>query len=132
MHPTPFNPKASRGTLRMTARLALGDLYLMTDWEQRKNGAVSFLGHGVYGWDPRGRCYTLHWFDNVGIEHGAPFFGSWEGDSLTLLHEMTQFGTSRHVYTLTGDELRLRLEMSPDGKEWNTFLEGTYRRTATP
>jgi hypothetical protein len=43
MHPSPFDPRASKGTLRMTARLALGDLYLMTDWEQLKDGAVSFL-----------------------------------------------------------------------------------------
>lgn len=41
---------------------------------------------------------------------------------------MAQFGRSRHVYKLDGDSLTLRLEMSPDSKTWQTFMEGTYRR----
>jgi hypothetical protein len=129
IHPSPWDPKGARARTTMNGRMALGGLYLITDWQQVKDGQVSFLGHGVYGWDPRGKCFTLHWFDNTGVEHGAPFFGSWDDGALTLDHEMAQFGRSRHVYELKDGTLGLLLQMSPDGKAWNTFLEGSYRRT---
>jgi len=128
IHPTPFDPVGgvAHGTWR--TRRALAGFCLIADYEQRRGGAVNFEGHGVYGWDPRGRCYTLHWFDSTGSEQGEPAFGAWDGERLTLMHETTHVGHSRHVYEVAGDTFRFRLEHSPDGTDWLTFLEGEYHR----
>jgi hypothetical protein len=128
IHPTPFDPEGgpAHGTWR--ARVALGGFCLIADYEQRRGSGVNFEGHGVYGWDPRGRCYTLHWFDSVGVEHGEPAFGTWDDHRLVLTHETTHTGYSRQVYEVSGDSFRFGLETSADGVEWLPFLEGEYRR----
>jgi Protein of unknown function (DUF1579) len=128
--PTPFDPEGGPARGAWSARLALGGFCLIADYRQRRGGEVNFEGHGVYGWDPRGRCYTLHWFDSTGIEHGEPAFGAWDGDRLTLMHETTHAGHSRHVYEVTGDRFRFSLEHSPDGVEWMPFLQGEYEKTS--
>ena len=128
MLPTPWKPEGGKALGRMSARLSLGGFYLIMSYEQEQNGRLAFEGHGVLGWDPRGRCYTMHWFDSSGIEHGAPAIGSWDGNVLTLTHE-THLGHSRQVYEVGDGEYRFRLDNSADGRKWSTFLEGTYRRT---
>ena len=90
---------------------------LIADYEQRRGGVVNFEGHGVYGWDPRGRRYTLHWFDSVGVEHGEPAFGAWDDDRLVLMHEITHTGYSRQLYEVSGDTFRFALATSTDGVE---------------
>ncbi len=127
--PTPFDPEGgpAHGTWR--TRMALHGFCLIADYEQRRGGVVNFEGHGVYGWHPRERCYTLHWFDSTGIESGEPAFGGWDEGGLTLMHETT-VGHSRHVYEVDGDAFRFRLEHSPDGSEWMPFLEGEYHRVS--
>lgn len=126
--PTPFDPEGGPARGEWTLRMALGGFCLIADYRQRRGGEVNFEGHGVYGWDTRGRCYTLHWFDSTGFEHGEPAFGSWEGGRLTLMHETTHAGHSRHVYEIAADRFSFSLETSPDGSEWTPFLQGAYTR----
>jgi hypothetical protein len=126
--PSPFDAVGGKAIGRFTARLALDGFYLIADYEQERDGQVNFRGHGVYGWDQRGRCYTMHWFDSIGIEHDAPGLGSWEGDTLTLVHETRHTGSSRYTYVVAPSTYHLRLEHSPDGKDWTTILEGRYER----
>ncbi len=126
--PSPWEPQGTRATGRMTARMALGGFHLIMDWTQERDGVVNFEGHGVVGWDPRGRCYTMHWFDSMGVEHGAPQLGTWEGATLTFTHETTHMGFSRQVYEIRDDEYRFRLEYSRDGRAWKPFMESLYRR----
>jgi hypothetical protein len=128
LHPSPWDPKGGKAKGRMRARMALGGFHLIMDYEQERDGRMTFEGHGVLGWDPRGKCYALHWFDSSGIEHGAPSLGSWEGPTLSVQHETTDAGHSRQVYEIDEDEYRFKLQHSADGREWKTFLEGNYRR----
>jgi hypothetical protein len=126
--PAPWLPSGAKAIGRMSARMALGGFHLIMDWTQERDGTVNFEGHGVLGWDPRGKCYTMHWFDSQGIEHGAPSFGTWEGDTLILTHETNHLGDSRQVYVVGDGEYRFRLENSADGKTWTTFMQSVYRR----
>lgn len=129
IHPSRFDPNPGAAKSRVSARMALGGFYLISDYAQQRGGGVNFQGHGVFGWDPRGRCYTMHWFDSSGIEHGAPSLGTWEGNALILQHETTHMGFSRYVYEIVRDgEYTMKLQVSQDGKNWQTFLEGRYRR----
>ena len=91
---------------------------------------MTFEGHGVFGWDARGMCYPIHWFDSQGVEHGAPAFGTWE-ETVLHTHETTHMGHSRQVYDVEGDRCRFLLQYSRDGREWTTFLESAFRRVAT-
>ena len=63
LSPSPWLPQGAKAVGRMTARMALGGFHLIIDWTQERGGKVNFEGHGVLGWDPRGQCYTMHWFD---------------------------------------------------------------------
>jgi hypothetical protein len=124
----PGIPDHPRANSRMKARVALGGFHLIVDWEQERDGKVDFEGHGVLGWDNRGQCYTMHWFDSMGFEHGAPAYGPWENDTLALTHETNHAGHSRQVYELGGDNVRFLLQKSQDGREWNTIMESKLRR----
>jgi len=128
LHPSPWDATGATAEGRMTARMALGGFHLLIDWQQLRDGVVTFEGHGVLGWDPRGKCYTLHWFDSIGVEHGAPHLGTWDNDTLTLQHETSHMGHSRQVYRVGVDAYDFRLESSQDGKTWSTFMDGSYRR----
>ena len=126
--PGPWAPKGAKAIGRVTARTALGGFHLIVDWTQERDGRLTFEGHGVLGWDPRGKCYTLHWFDCMGVEHGAPLLGTWDGDTLTLTHETTHMGYSRQIYVIGEGEFRIKLETSEEAKKWSRFIEGIYQR----
>lgn len=128
IHPSRFDPKGGTAKGRMSARMDLGGFYLIADYQQERGAGVNFRGHGVFGWDPRGRCYTMHWFDSSGVEHGAPSLGTWEGNMLTLQHETTHMGFSRYLYEVGDGEYTMKLQISQDGRNWTTFLNGKYLR----
>lgn len=128
IHPSLFGPGGA-AIGRIEAKLGLRGFYLLLDWQQERAGNVVFEGHGVLGWDPRGKCYTMHWFDSSGIEHGAPALGIWDGNVLTLTHETTHMGQSRQVYDVSGDECRFSLQSSRDGNQWTPFIDAVYRRS---
>jgi hypothetical protein len=57
----------------------------------------------------------------------SPSFGSWDGDTLTVGHEDAA-GHHRYSWTVRGDRMDMSIENSPDGSDWTTFLDGSYRR----
>ena len=130
LHPSPWDPKGGKATGRVRARIELGGFHLITDYEQERGGAVNFRGHGVLSYDPRGRCYTMHWFDVMGFDPGPPAYGTWEGETLQFQHSHHK-GHSRYTYVFEKDGLyTLKIEMSPDGKSWMPFLTGNYTRVS--
>lgn len=107
-----------------TYRLACDGKFLVCDYEQRANGAVTFTGHGVYGWDGRAERYTMHWFDAGGVDPGAPAFGVLEGDTLTFARD-----GARYVYTFAGaGALSFRIERLQEGREPLCVMRSEYRR----
>ena len=125
--PSPWSPQGGTATGRYHSRLALHDFFLLTDYEQEHEGAVTFRGHGIFGWDPDTARYVMYWFDSMGFLPGEPATGAWEGDTLTLTH-VYERGHARYVWSVGDNELRMRIESSPDGQEWAVVLDGTYRR----
>jgi hypothetical protein len=128
LHVTPFNPTQGSATSRTTARLDLDGFFLISDYVQSREGRVSYRGHGILGYDNRQEHYTFRWFDVMGSDPGAPAVGHWKGDALQLQHQH-HMGYNRYTYRVPKDgSYTFKLEMSQDGREWFTFLEGTYRR----
>lgn len=127
MHPSPWDPKGGSAVGRNNHRLALNGFALISDYEQERDGAITFRGHGVMTYDPGEARYVLHWFDSLGSPPEV-FQGDFEGDVLTLAHG----GPGMHarlIYDLTREGiLGARMEMSPEGADWATFFECDYER----
>jgi len=127
MHPSQWDPKGSVARGKTTNRLDLSGFALISDYEQTRDGAVVFSGHGVYTYDPKKDHYALHWFDCMGSPPEV-FTGTFDGDVLVLAHG----GPGMHA-RMTYDfsepgTLVSKMEMSQDGAKWNTLFDGRYRR----
>jgi Protein of unknown function (DUF1579) len=126
MYPSQWDPQGGTATGRNDSRLALDGFALITDYEQERDGVITFRGHGVMTWDGKEECYLLHWFDSMGSPPEI-FRGNFEGDVLTVGH-----GGAMHVrliYDLTRDGVMgSAMEMSPDGTAWATLFTCDYRR----
>ena len=132
MFPSPWSPEGGSADATIRARIALDGFYLITDYEQWRDGRVVFRGHGVYGWDPRRARYTMSWVDSTGMGDGSAIGGTWDGDTLIFVGPAGEHHTSRYVYRFGDDEdtYRFAIEASTDGGvSWKPFLESTYRRT---
>ena len=128
MHSSQWDPKGGVAIGRNNHRFSLGGFALLADYEQERDGAVSFTGHGVYTYDPKEDRYSLHWFDCMGSPPEL-FVGGFDGDVLTLAHG----GPGMHA-RMTSDfstpgTMKAMMEMSPDGAEWKVLFEAVYKRT---
>ncbi len=127
LYPSPFDPQGGAAVGRVRNRLALDGFAVVQDYEQERDGAIGFRGHGVFRWDADDRSYALHWFDSLGLAP-SEFRGGFEGDVLTLVNAGPQ-GVTRAVFELRGDDSYVyRMQVSPDGSNWFPFMEGTYAR----
>ena len=127
MHPSQWDPKGGVAVGRMTGGLALNGFALLSDYEQERDGVVTFTGHGVMSFNPKEDLYTLHWFDCMGSPPEV-FVGRFDGDILSLAHGGPGMH-ARMTYDLSDPEnLRTRMEMSQDGTAWNILFDGSYKR----
>jgi hypothetical protein len=58
MHPSQWDPNGGTAVGRSRARLSLGDFALISDYEQERDGVITFTGHGVTTFDPKEDLYT--------------------------------------------------------------------------
>jgi len=125
--PSPWDPKGGTATGRSNNRIALDGFVLLHDYEQERNGAVTFRGHGVLSYDGQGQCYRMHWWDSMGSP-GHEYKGGFEGSVLKMTSQGPQ-GHSRVIwdFSQTGG-YRFKMEYSRDGQQWHTFMEGDYNR----
>jgi uncharacterized protein YodC (DUF2158 family) len=127
MHPSQWDPKGGTATGRNDTRMALDGFAAISDYQQERDGAITFKGHGVMTYDPQAACYVLHWFDSMGSPPEV-FKGMFDGDVLTVAHG----GPGMHarlVYDLSrAGSLLSRMDMSQDGARWATLFEAEYRR----
>ena len=127
MHPSQWDPKGGTAVGRNRSRRALNGFALITDYEQERDGVITFAGHGVMTFEPGTGLYSLHWFDTIGSPPEV-FQGRFDGDRLTVAHG----GPGMHArltYDVTNpDMMWSSMEMSRDGVAWNTLFEARYRR----
>lgn len=107
---------------RLLARPALGGRFVVSDYEQMRDGTVVFTGHGVYGWN--GARYTMQWFDS----DGAVVPGTWDGATLCF----TRPGSGprgRYEYAFRPDgAYTLRVLVGDEQAGWAPVLVGLFRR----
>lgn len=127
MFPSEWDPKGGVAKGRTKSRLSLDGFAVIGDYQQERNGAVTYSGHSVFTFDPKANMYSVHWFDCMGSPPEV-FTGALKGDLLTMAHG----GPGMHA-RLTYDfsdakQLQTKMEMSKDGAAWNTLFEGRYKR----
>ena len=125
--PCPWDPKGGTAVGRCENRIAADGFILVHDYEQERNGAVTFRGHGVFTHDAAVNCYLLYWWDSMGVAANV-FKGNFNGDTL----QMTCVDHQGHSRTTWGfpapNTYSFRMEMSQDGQQWMTMMEGDYTR----
>lgn len=127
MHPSQWDPEGGVAFGRNHHTLSLNGFAVLTDYEQERDGTVTFTGHGVYTYDPEEDRYTLHWFDGLGSPPEV-FEGGFEGDVLTLAHGGPGMHARMTYDFSTPGTLQAKMEMSPDGQDWKVLFEATYQR----
>lgn len=127
MSPSMWDPAGGTAVGRVSNRTAIDGLVLVQDYEQERDGKISFRGHGVFSYDAGEEIYVLHWWDSMGIPPNV-FKGYFEGDVLTMTSSGAM-GHSRTVFEFVGDDgYKFRMEMSMDGSQWGTLMQGSYKR----
>jgi len=127
MHPSQWDPKGGVAIGRNRHTFTLGGFALIVDYEQERDGEVTFTGHGVYTYDPKRDQYCLHWFDCMGSPPEV-FVGRFDDDVLTLAHGGPGMHARMTYDWSVPDTLQGMMEMSPDGEDWKVLFEAVYTR----
>jgi hypothetical protein len=128
IHPSPWDPQGGTARATVDSRVACGGFCLVTDYVQKRGGRVSYVGHGVTGFDPKHRRYLQHWSDDISGMPPEAKPGVWDGDTLTF-HSAGPQGRTRYVYRVAErGAYEFRIETSGDGVAWAPFLEARYVR----
>jgi len=124
--PSPWDEKGGVATGKVVNRVALDGWVVVQDYEQTRDGQVSFKGHGVFSFDPERNLTVLEWYDSVS---GGPsaFTGTWKGDTLTLTGA-SGGGQGRCTFDVGGGGYKFAMDVSQDGRQWAPFMSGTYRK----
>jgi hypothetical protein len=126
MHPSQWDPSGGVAIGRTSARVSLNGFVVVSDYQQEREGQVTYAGHGVWTYDARESCYRLHWFDSMGSPPEV-FMGVFDGDVLTVSHAGTMHARMTYDFS-QGKRMKTRMEMSPDGKTWSILFDATYEK----
>lgn len=123
--PSPWDSQGGTAIGRVQNRLALDGFVVVQDYEQERGGSVNLRGHGVFSWEATEQCYVMHWWDSMGMPPNV-FRGNFQGDVL-ILTSKDQHGHSRATFDYhEQDRYSFKMEVSQDGNQWYTFMEGSY------
>jgi hypothetical protein len=127
LSPSPWDPVGGTASAVAENRGALDGFAVIQDYTQVREGKPVFRGHGVITFDANEKCYAMHWFDSMGMPPSV-YKGNFEGEVLNLSSSFPG-GKSRCAWDLGKEkEYRFTLEVSGDGKSWQTMIDGTYAR----
>jgi hypothetical protein len=130
MHPSPQDPKGGTATATMSLRKVNNGFNVVGDYEQVRTGSKTptFSGHSVFDYDAKSDELILYWTDSMGMGM-HPFRGKFDGKHATLLMAPNPMGHLRLSYdTSEKNTLRMKMELSQDGKKWSPMLESVYHK----
>lgn len=127
LQPSPWGPGGTaigRGVYRSVT----GGMAIVQDYEEEKDGAIVFSGHGVFTIDPANDDVLWWWFDSMGSPPEGPARGRWDGDTL-ILDKSTSRGDGRYRYRLSGDRYEFSIENRfPEQEDFCLFMQASYER----
>lgn len=127
MAPSPWEPKGGTATGKVKNAVAVDGFVVIQDYEQLRDGKVTFRGHGIFSWNDAKKCNELVWTDSMGGTLSV-FAGSWKGDVLELSSEAPQ-GKMRCTFDVGGGGYKFVMSASQDGKKWDVMMEGKYKKS---
>lgn len=127
MSPSPWDPKGGTATGKVKNTIALDGFLIVQDYEQIRDGKTSFRGIGLFTWNENKKCNEIVWADSMGGT-AQIFAGKWEGDVLRCTNE-GPMGITRCAFDVSGGGYKFLMDVSKDGKQWQTMMEGKYRRS---
>jgi hypothetical protein len=102
---------------------------LVQDYEQRRDGAVTLTGHGVFAVDPASSQVLWWWFDDFGHPPLTPSRGDFDEDGGIVLEKATPRGRQRARFAQSGDLFTQVIEIAPAGAgDFSTVVEASYQR----
>lgn len=127
LQPSPWGPGGT-ATGRGVYRSVTDGMAIVQDYEEEKDGAIVFSGHGVFTIDPANGDVLWWWFDSMGFPPDGPARGRWDGDTL-ILNKSTPRGDGRYRYRLNGDRYEFSIENRfADQEDFSLFMQGSYER----
>jgi hypothetical protein len=126
LHPSPWDVGGA-ATGRTVNRWILDGFAIHQEYEQVRDGKVTFRGHGVIWYDASRGDYVMHWWDSMGGTVNE-YRGRLEGNRLELSAPMPQGGVSRTSWLLAPDAHDFLMEISPDGSDWQPAMAGRYTK----
>lgn len=127
LQPSPWGPGGT-ATGRGVYRSVTDGMAIVQDYEEEKDGAIVFRGHGVFTIDPANGDVLWWWFDSMGFPPDGPARGRWDGDTL-ILNKSTPRGDGRYRYRLNGDRYEFSIENRfPEQEDFCLFMQGSYER----
>ncbi|MBK9034545.1 MAG: DUF1579 family protein [Myxococcales bacterium] len=127
LFPSEWDPVGGPATGTWTVRPGAGGFCLLVEYDEERDGQVSYRGHGVHGQDARDGHFYAYWFDSIGMMPKAGTRATLDGDRYTYT-ETGPTGQSRFTYAWRDGVLSFSIERARDGATWAPMHEGTYRR----
>ena len=127
MSPAPWDPTGGPAVGRSTNRVALDGLAVIHDYEQERNGGISFRGHGVFHYDVNDGKYVLNWWDSMGMGNQT-FRGDFVDDVLAMVCAGPMGHTKCTFDVKEPGRYAFVMEVSQDGQNWMTAMTGDYNQ----
>jgi hypothetical protein len=127
LFPSPWDPKGGTAVGIAKNRTALDGFAVIHDYAQERGGAVTYQGHGIFGFDAKKNEYIMYWFDSMGTPLNE-FRGKFEGNVLSMVHK-GEMGQSRAIFDFSAPgKYTFKMDMSQDGAKWMPMMEGRYAK----
>ena len=127
MMPSPWDPQGGTAKGRVKNAVGIDGFVVIQDYEQTRDGKVSFRGHGVFTWNEHKKCNELVWTDSMGGMLQV-FAGNWKGDVLEMSNE-GPMGKTRCTFDVGGGGYSFVMSGSQDGKNWQPLMEVKYKKS---
>ncbi len=130
LSPSDWDLKGGTAFGTWTCHASLDGFTLFVDYAEERDGAISYRGHGIHGWDRACGKFLVYWFDNIGVMPQVPSKATLDGNRYTYQTDDGPLGSTRMTYEWTDNRFEFRIDKSKDhGATWNPMHVGHYTRT---